>query len=423
MLRVQIRRYGRWVLAIAALIAVGIVSGTWILVNQRLQTPLEHRYTVRVEFASTAGLSPGLGNPVDVSGVRVGDIGNVALANGRAQVELRIDPGKLPHVYRDASAMLVPNTPLQDLQVELRPGSAAAGVMPPDGLIGIGGTTPPHEADELLSALDSDTRLLFQALMSSLDEGTRGRPRQIRAILRALQPTAQDLRDVSSSLAARRVELRRLVHNLSLLSGEVGAGDREITAAVRDGGAVLRAISAPDAELRAGVAKLPGTLSAADRALGTTRSLANELGPTATALLPAAQRAPRALQAAGALSRVATPVLRTRLRPLVRAALPVAARLAPTTRDLTKVTPALSTAFQVLTYLANEIGYNPPGSDEGFVHWLAWFTHNLDSFTSTQDAHGATWRGLALFDCTFVSSQEAVNELLKAVFQQIQGCG
>src|SRR5947209_2142800 len=323
MLRVQIRRYGRWVLAIAALIAVGIVSGTWILVNQRLQTPLEHRYTVRVEFASTAGLSPGLGNPVDVSGVRVGDIGNVALANGRAQVELRIDPGKLPHVYRDASAMLVPNTPLQDLQVELRPGSAAAGVMPPDGLIGIGGTTPPHEADELLSALDSDTRLLFQALMSSLDEGTRGRPRQIRAILRALQPTAQDLRDVSSSLAARR----------------------------------------------------------------------------------------------------AAQVLRTRLRPPVRAALPVAARLAPTTRDLTKVTPALSTAFQVLTYLANEIGYNPPGSDEGFVHWLAWFTHNLDSFTSTQDAHGATWRGLALFDCTFVSSQEAVNELLKAVFQQIQGCG
>ena len=121
MLRVQIRRYGRWVLAIAALIAVGIVSGTWILVNQRLQTPLEHRYTVRVEFASTAGLSPGLGNPVDVSGVRVGDIGNVALANGRAQVELRIDPGKLPHVYRDASAMLVPNTPLQDLQANLEP--------------------------------------------------------------------------------------------------------------------------------------------------------------------------------------------------------------------------------------------------------------------------------------------------------------
>ena len=422
MLKRQIQRYGRWLVAIFALIAVAIVSGTWILVNQRLSTPFESRYIVRVEFASTAGLSPGLGNPVNVSGVRVGDIGFVKLANGRAQVQLRIDPGKLPHVYRDASAMLVPNTPLQDLQVELRPGTRAAGVMPGDGLIGIGRTTPPHEADELLSELDSDTRLLFQALVGSLDQGTKGRTQQIRAILRALQPTAQDLRAVSSSLAARRVQLRRLVHNLSVLTSTVGQGDHEITQAVRDGGAVLRAVSAPDAQLRAGLAKLPGTLSAADRALGSAQSLANELGPTARALLPAARRAPRALRATGTLSRVATPVLRDRLRPLVQETKPLAAHLGPATRDLTKVTPALSSAFQVLTYLTNEIGYNPPGSDEGFVHWIAWFTHNLNSFTSTQDAHGAVWRGLALFDCTFVSGQEAANELLKAAFQQIQGC-
>jgi phospholipid/cholesterol/gamma-HCH transport system substrate-binding protein len=421
-LRRQIERYGRWLFVIGALVVVATACGVWILVNQRLQTPLDHHYTLRVEFETSAGLSPGLGNPVNVSGVRVGEIGSVSLRNGRSQVQLRIDPSKLPAVHRDARAMLVPNTPLQDLQVELQPGTARAGVMPDNGLIGIGRTSPPRNADEFLSVLDTDTRALFQALVGSLDEGTKGRTRQIRALLRAFEPTAKDLRAVSSSLAARRTELRRLVHNLSLLTGSVGRGDRELTTAVRAGGEVLRAVSAPDAQLREALRRLPGTAASARGALDDTERLANQLGPTARALVPAARKAPRALQAAGVLARAAEPSLRTRLRPLVRRSQPIAVHLGPATRDLSAVTPSLSSAFQVLTYLTNEIGYNPPGSDEWFVHWIAWFTHNLNSFVSTQDAHGAMWRGLALFDCTIVSRQQEVDQLLKGVFQQVQGC-
>src|SRR4051794_20755845 len=190
MLRRQIERYGRWLFVIGALVVVATACAIWIMVNQRLQTPLDHHYAVRAEFETTAGLSPGLGNPVNVSGVRVGEIGSVTLHNGRAQVELRIDPNKLPAIHRDAKAMLVPNTPLQDLQVELQPGTAHAGVMPDDGLIGIARTSSPRNADEFLSVLDTDTRALFQALIGSLDEGTRGRTRQIRALLRAFEPTA-----------------------------------------------------------------------------------------------------------------------------------------------------------------------------------------------------------------------------------------
>src|SRR4051794_21802163 len=229
MLRRQIERYARWLVVIGALVVVATVCGIWILVNQRLQTPLDHHYTVRVEFETTAGLSPGLGNPVNVSGVRVGEIGSVTLRSGGSQVQLRIDPNKLPAVHRDARALPVPHTPLEDLQVELQPGTAHAGVMPDNGLIGIGRTQSPRNADEFLAVLDTDTRALFQALVGSLDEGTKGRTRQIRALLRAFEPTAKDLRAVSSSLTARRTELRRLVHNLSLLTRSVRRGDRQLT--------------------------------------------------------------------------------------------------------------------------------------------------------------------------------------------------
>lgn len=422
MLRRQLERHGRWLVVIALLVVVALGTGTWILVNQRLQTPFDDAYAVRVEFATTAGLSPGLGNAVNVSGVRVGTIGDVRLRDGRAEVELRIDPDELPRVHRDARAMLVPNTPLQDLQVELAPGTSRAGVLPEDGLIGVGATTSPRNADELNGILDADTRALFQALLGSFDQGTKGRTQQLRALLSAFEPTMTDLKAVSGALAGRRRELRHLVHNLALLSGEVGRGDRELVQAVRSGGEVLRAVSAPERELRAALRRLPGTLDTATGALDDAERLADELGPAARALLPAAVEAPAALRATGPLARAAEPVLRTRLRPLVRESQPLVGDLAPAVRDLSAVTPALTTAFEVLRTTTNTIAYNPPGSDEGFVHWLAWFTHNINSFTSTQDAHGAVWRGLGLFDCSIVSGQAVVQQALGAVFDQAEGC-
>ena len=36
---------------------------------------------------------------------------------------MEIDPGKLTRVYNDAHAMLVPNTPLKDMQIDIAPGT------------------------------------------------------------------------------------------------------------------------------------------------------------------------------------------------------------------------------------------------------------------------------------------------------------
>ena len=43
---------------------------------------------------------------------------------------------------------------------------------------------------------------------------------------------------------------------------------------------------------------------------------------------------------------------------------------------------------RILNYLANELGYNPPGSEEGYLFWLSWFAHNADSlFSVSTEAH------------------------------------
>jgi phospholipid/cholesterol/gamma-HCH transport system substrate-binding protein len=109
--------------------------------------------------------------------------------------------------------------------------------------------------------------------------------------------------------------------------------------------------------------------------------------------------------------RRATPILRGRLRPLVRRSQPLTGDLAPATRQLSAVTPKLSGAFQVLTYLVNELAYNPPGRDEGFLFWAAWFAHNTDSIMSAGDANGAVFRGLALGSCSTLTEQPGLSKI------------
>ena len=56
--------------------------------------------------------------------------------------------------------------------------------------------------------------------------------------------------------------------------------------------------------------------------------------------------------------------------------------------------PALRTSFGLLDRVANAVAYNPPGSEEGYLYWTAWFFHNVNSVFSSQDAHGVMTRGL-----------------------------
>ncbi len=412
----QLERYGRWLIAIGVLMSIAAVCAGYILVNQRLSLPFRDTYAVKVEMSTVPGLEPGLGQPANVAGVKVGIIKGVELKDGRAIVELEINRDKLPRVLDDASATLVPNSPLKDLQMELRPGRPPAKELPDGGLIPISRTAPPIDSDELTNALDADTRQFFNVLVASADQGLKDRGEDLRALFASLGPTAKDLQTVNGALAERRTELRRLVANLAILTRRVGARDVELARLVESGSATVQALASEEAALRESVRKLPGTLRTATRALGSVRRFSQELEPTARALRPAARLTPSALRAALPLLQEATPILRDRLRPLVREAQPLARDLTPTTTDLSAVTPSLTTSFQVLNYIVNTLAHNPEGKEEGYLFWTAWFAHNGMSFISNDDSNGAFWRGLLNFDC---DSLAPVVPAIAPIIQQI----
>src|SRR4051794_33600879 len=98
MLRRQLQRSARRIALIAFVMAAGLASAFYILSQERLQSPFASSYTVYAAFSGLAGVAPGLGEPVNVSGVQVGQIGGAKLADGHGVLELKIDPHKLPRV-------------------------------------------------------------------------------------------------------------------------------------------------------------------------------------------------------------------------------------------------------------------------------------------------------------------------------------
>jgi phospholipid/cholesterol/gamma-HCH transport system substrate-binding protein len=88
-------------------------------------------------------------------------------------------------------------------------------------------------------------------------------------------------------------------------------------------------------------------------------------------------------------------------------------RLAPTVSTLTGVMPQLTRSFQIVTYLANELAYNPDpgGRNQGFLFWLAWGLHNFNSVISVGDAHGGIGRAQVIVNCYGVQSLSKLQPL------------
>lgn len=409
--------YGRHALALSGLIVLALGVAAYITAHQRLQFPWEKRMTIVAEFGTAQAVTPGQGQTVTVAGVEVGEIGEVTLREGRARVAMVLEPDKLGPIYANARLLLRPKTGLNDMSIDLDPGTAERGK--PDGgelhdgdVLPVWNSLPNVNPDEVLAALDADTRRYLTIVANAGGAGLGDRGVDLRKVLQASQPTLRSTRRVTRALADRRARVERLVHNLRLLAQATADSDRQLVRLVDGSAAVFETIGSRDAQLAASVERLPGALSATRDALTETRGLADELGPTAAALRPAVRELGPALVDVRPLLRDATPILRDDLRPLVRDATPLLRDLRPSVKRLRPATASLVRTGEVLNYVVNELGYNPPGPEEGYLFWLAWFTHNANSILSIEDAHGAAWRGLAMVGCSTAGQALGANPAL-----------
>jgi phospholipid/cholesterol/gamma-HCH transport system substrate-binding protein len=419
-----IRKRAREFTAVIVLILIAALVGGYILSQQRFNLPGwvpllgKNFFSLKAQFTTAQAVTPGQGQTVDIAGVAVGEISNVQLENGRALVTMNLQE-KYKTVYPDATMLLRPKTGLKDMVIEMDPGNASSGHKLKSGAtIPVSQTKPDVNLDEILAALDTDTRSYLRLLLGGGGQGLRDNTNDLSSTLRRFAPTSRDIAKITSELKLRQGNIRRGIHNFQLLSNALGDKDDQLAQLVDSTDAVFRAFASEDNNIQATLAQLPPSLTDTQVTLRKVTTLANNLGPTLQALRPAARALGPSLAATRPALREATPIIRDQIRPFTVAALPTVQALQPAANDLAALTPDLSTTFDVLNYALNELAYNPPGPTEGYLFWLSWANQIGPAIFSTQDAHGPIRRGQFLISCTSagVLAQVAkVNPLLKTI--------
>ena len=402
----QIRRHARAFAAIIALVVIAAGVGTYIVAHERLTLPSwvpfvgQSYFTLGGQFETAQAVTPGQGQSVTVAGVKIGEISSVSLVGGRALVTMHIEP-RYDAVYRDATMLLRPKTQLKDMTVELNPGTPSSGRLRSGAVLPIARTAPDINFDEVLASLDGDTRAYLQTLLGDAGTALHGQAQaqQLSVDLRRFDPTARDLGRITTLLSQRHQALAHVIHNFSLLATAIGQKDFQLAGLIHSSNGVFGALAAEQASLRTAVSLLPASLRATQTALGKLATTANVLGPALNRLQPAARASAGAESASRVFFAKTKPVIAGEIRPFARVAVPALRNLAPAATGLRTSTPSLSTSFGVINEVFNELGYNPGANQAGFLFYLVWANHNLNSLLATQDANGALRHGLLLFSC------------------------
>jgi len=384
-----------------ALLLLGAVAtgvALYVLNEQRLRFPVleDAPHTLKAEFVTAQAVTPGQGQTVRVSGVRIGDIGDVELKDGRAVIRMDIDAKYSRLVREDATAFLRPKTGLKDMFIELYPGTKKAPIAKQGFVVPIHNTLPDVNEDEILSALDKDTRDYIKLLLNGVATGLRGRGDDLRAVFKRFEPTQRDIALVSGEVRKRRVELRRLINSLARLNKHLGTRDDELAELVDSSAKVFRQFAAEKGNVSATVRELPGTLRQLSSTLTRVEDMARILGPTSDKLRPAVRALHESNQEVAPFAREAAPQIERDIRPFVREARPLVRELNPTVENLVAAEPFLTRSFRVLNHFFNMLAHNPNGPeppekadrDEGYLFHFAWVSHQSNLIFANTDAHG-----------------------------------
>ncbi|HTW42246.1 MAG TPA: MlaD family protein [Solirubrobacteraceae bacterium] len=403
--REQIERYRSAFIAVVTLVAIAAVVGGYILAHENLKLPswvpvLGHQYfKLEGEFTTAQAVTPGQGQAVTIAGAKIGEIATVDLRHGVALVTMNVTPKYAKYIYKDATMLLRPKTQLQDITVEVSPGDPSAGKLRSGEVLPVSQTAPNIDFDEFLAGLDAETRSYLQELLAGLGIGLKGNGRVLAADLKRFDPLAKYTEEIAQQVEVRHANVARSIHNFRLLLEALGDKDQQLSQLVDASNAVLGTFKAEEASFRKTLALLPGALHKTGVGLTKLAAATHVLTPALRDLEPFARALGPANEATRKLALKTTPVIKDDIRPFAREILPVVNELGPTTREFGEVLPKLAATFSVLNEFFNEIAYNPGPSKPGFLFFLDWGNHDLNSVLSTAEAGGVLGRTVVYFNC------------------------
>ena len=312
--------------------------------------PFTHGFRVKAVFPSAVSIRTN--SPVRIAGVEVGKVKGVEGKAGTnySVVSMELKKTGLP-IHKDATMKIRPRIFLEgNFFVDIKPGTPAAPNIDDGDTIPVTQTSGPVQFDQVLSALNSDTRQNLQKLLGGLGTGLTYKPSASADT--GADPTArgqsaaESLNDsfkygkrafkgtaiVSDAfLGTENHDLSRLIAGLSKVTEGLGRNEAQLKDLVTNFNTTMAATASEATNLRSTIRLLAPTLESANSALDSLNAAFPNTRAFARDILPGVRETPATIDASFPW------IAQTRKLLGPNELQGVARELSPTTSDLAKV--------------------------------------------------------------------------------------
>ena len=265
--------------------------------------PFKHGFRLNAVFANAVNVKPK--SPVRIAGVNVGKVTSIHREGNVGVVAMEIESDGLP-IHEDARLKVRPRTFLEgNWFVELQPGSPSAKTVSSGYTVPITQTADPVQLDQVLDALNTDTRANLQNFLIGYGEGLTAKPTaaedaeqdpEVRglngaqAINKAYQRGPSSLRGgaiINQAITGTEThDLSKLVASIGKVTAALNVHEQQLSELIPNFNTFFAALAAQSTSLSALVAELPSSLlninrglAALDASFPPTRAFAHDLLP------------------------------------------------------------------------------------------------------------------------------------------------
>ncbi len=249
--------------------------------------PFSRGFQFKAVFPSANSLS--VNSPVRIAGVNIGSVVKVEGQEGtnNAVVTMEIKPDGLP-IHKDAEMKIRPRIFLEgNFFVDVEPGTPDAPTISDGDTVPVAQTAGPVQIDQILTALQVDTRKSLQVTLKELGAALSDKPTAAQdadqpsytkgktaaqALNSAITHGGPALRDSAivqqALLGERPDDLTGLVRGLAGIGEQLGDRERQVASLIVNFNTTMAAFASEQANLRSSVAELGPTVETAYESLG-----------------------------------------------------------------------------------------------------------------------------------------------------------
>jgi phospholipid/cholesterol/gamma-HCH transport system substrate-binding protein len=307
--------------------------------------------TVTVTVADAGQLEKGA--EVRSAGVRIGEVSEIKLSDGKARLTLNVLPAALP-LHDDASIQIRPVNLLGENFIDLNLGSDSR-PFAREAVIPASRTSSAVTLQDLLDTFEDPTSAGLAAVVTTLGEGLDDNGADLSKALRLLGPAMHDSARVGQILSEQNQMLADLVQSADPVAAALAADDGQrldgLVASTRD---TLSALQNQQVALGETIKELPATLTSAERTLASFGDTARAGAPTLRALRPLTGNLEQVVAELRNFADSADPALAS-LEPVLREAERLIDVAAPVVAQLRQAGPDLATTASKVKPASREL--------------------------------------------------------------------